>query len=141
MKFLTRGLRTPKPQFFTLLTLRYCIYLFQPTQETLKLNLDKQFAKAIPKLLKFTEVRTIDIVLYAIMFEKNYSSYFFLFQDDRCESSLTLLAAHLSPKLVPSLRFDKTRYLDLNTSIRQPQKRYIFFDSQTIAVKAVVETI
>ena len=33
----------------------------------------------------------------------------FLFQNDRCQSALTLLAAHLSPKLVPSLRFEMYR--------------------------------
>ncbi|XP_028391007.1 condensin-2 complex subunit G2-like [Dendronephthya gigantea] len=60
--------------------------LDKPSQETLKLNLNKEFAKLIPKL-------------------------FNCIKDNRCHSSLTLLAAYLSPKLVPPLRHHFTSIL------------------------------
>ncbi|XP_046846432.1 condensin-2 complex subunit G2-like isoform X2 [Xenia sp. Carnegie-2017] len=53
--------------------------LEKPSYDTLKSNLHQQFAKAIPKMIRSIE-------------------------DSRCQSCLILLASHLSPTLVPSLR-------------------------------------
>ncbi|CAB3996367.1 Condensin-2 complex subunit G2, partial [Paramuricea clavata] len=72
--------------------------LDKPSQETLRLNLNQQFAKAIPKLFKSIE-------------------------DDRCQSALTLLAAHLSPNLVPSLR---RHYISVLSSMNDETPRDVY---------------